>query len=143
MLRATIALLALTVSAQAESEITFSCNGTATSQLHPGGPKRVTTSLIVDRDSHSVVFDGARAGFSPGISPQDAVLRFERFWMLDRDGHLTDGKGKGPLRGGSINRVGGAATISQVEVTSEDDPNFRDTAATQYELICKPVKPLF
>jgi TPR repeat protein len=69
--------------------------------------------------------------------------------MLDGNGHPvpqdSDFNGvKLPVRAykvfGSIDRVSGAATVTQVKVTSEDDPDFRDTTGTKYELLCKPTQ---
>jgi hypothetical protein len=106
----------------------------------------------VDLDGRSVVFNGIRANFNRGVSSQDSVLYFSWELITDVNGRPvpegSDGKGiKGPLRGydldGSIDRVNGIASISQGRATSEDDPNFRDTAATRFDLVCRPVKPLF
>jgi hypothetical protein len=62
----------------------------------------VTTSLIVDLDRRSVLFYGARAEFSAGVSAQDSVLHFDWKLVVDKkSGHpvVQDSDATGPVRG--------------------------------------------
>jgi hypothetical protein len=167
MLRATLALLALTVSAHAGSEINLSCKGTASlffGPPHLAGPKPVSTSLIVDLDNREVVFYEAHAEFSAGVSPQDSVLHFEWKPFLDAKGRQlpvrwvngstiaedSDVQKVARIQGfeGTIDRVSGVASIvfmnTMVTPTTSPltNPHPLDRG-TQYELLCTPVKPLF
>jgi hypothetical protein len=85
-------------------------------------------------------------------NPQDLVLHFDWRSFVDAKGQAIPFDAKGhPIPDdsvaglqafeGTIDRVSGVASISYTKVTP-GPPNFLDRG-TQYELLCKPVKPLF
>jgi hypothetical protein len=142
MLRATIGLLALTLITQAQAgEITLSCDGVASHFFRPGTKPVTGMSLIVDLADRSVVWDRSRLpvdgydGFGVWVSDEHTLYFGNagpgRTFTTERDSYFITG---------SIDRVTGRTKISEHVIHSRsNDPG----PETQYDLLCKPVKPLF
>jgi hypothetical protein len=143
MLRATIGLLALTVSAAEAGEITLSCDGVASHMFRPGKERVASMSLIVDLADRSVIWDGSRIALDRSIRglSDEHTLYFGN--SADADQIKAQGleRPKGPFYflDGSIDRVTGRTRISQGAIRL--DKTYPDE--TTYNLLCKPVKPLF
>jgi hypothetical protein len=139
MLRETIAIIALlaaTVASQAQNETTLLCTGTAKRLLKQSGTvqyeksKPFTASLIVVPNV-TINWQG---------DPADSV-----FWWTDPVSFhwhrlFKQEKGEHYLSySGWIDRVTGRAHIHHDAIETDSDK----TETVDYDLLCKPAKPLF
>jgi hypothetical protein len=139
-MRATIALLALMLATQAQGgEITLSCEGVASHFLRAGKERVTGMSLIVDLDDRSVFWNGSREALDFRSDEHTLYFGVSAFANQIEAQQLERPKGPFYFLNGQIDRVTGWASVSQSAISLNE--TYPDE--TQYDLLCKSVKPLF